>query len=1288
MDLTAQHALQLIAQLQSAVTEVRSREEALQKEFRTQRFNIERHFNQSNEASDSWLQKQDMEVNFMYDELIHQIEFVYSQREKLISAAQLSRQRNLPRLAEETRGRWLGRIQGLRKVAERKLAHALNEATAAIADTTNMLSSNREEIVQLNAAAKLAFNGYGMLLQLLKRSKQNISPEPATAEELQHWQQQLKQHLQSAREKLATFEKKLLPAFFAKLPLLVLVPLILALGLGLGYASILSSDIKVNATIIAGGLLMVFLIWFIGYLSSQGAAKQIANHLTEAVRLHERCSAAVTGQYKRLEAQAKAAHDEEQAKLKVEWDKAEEIGREFEKRVRERSKIQAPRAHETNERLRRARLDHIAKIRGERTAKLSSEADQRRGSYSLGYEGELQQLQQQEQQQWHSLQERWQSLIHPIYTELKQLNQGPTAQPLSWDANAVKQWQVPQHFMPATRFGSLALDLAQLGLPQDERLALPGPAQITAPLSLSYPASGSLMFETHSAITPPIAASLNHVILSLLATTPPGKLSFTIIDPVGLGQNFSGLMHLGDYEETVINRRIWTQRDHIEERLAELNEHIEKVIQMYLRNEYTTITEYNQEAGSVAEKYHFLVIADFPHSFSETAAKRLQSITTTGARCGVYTLMHRDLRQALPDGVEVEDLHKSSCVIQQTAQQLHLGKAQGTATLQLDPSIPDALAVELVHQIGKASIDSNRVQVPFSQVAPPTQERWTHDTTQELKVAIGRTGATKLQYLAIGKGTKQHALFAGKTGSGKSTLFHVIITNLALWTSPDEVEFYLIDFKKGVEFKCYATHKLPHARVIAIESDREFGLSVLRRVDEELKRRGEIFRKMGVQDIPGYKRNGGAEPMPRVLLLIDEFQEFFTQDDSVSQSAALLFDRIVRQGRAFGIHVILGSQTLGGSYTMPRTTLGQMVIRVALQCNEADAYLIMDENNPAPRLLTRPGEGIYNDAAGALEGNSPFQVVWLGDEERDQHLREIHTLAQKHSKSRSPIIFEGNMPAELADNDELTHTLQHPPSSAPDSVKVWLGAANSIKGPTAATFQKQSGHHLLIIGQKEDAIFTQLCLAMIALAAQHPLDKLKLVLLHSCAEGSNESQQFDRIAAMIPHGVKICRGGDLPQLFNELHEDLKARQSEDSDTQAARLFLLIHGMQKFKKLRQEDDFSFSMDDSGTKPSAIFTDLITEGAALGMHLIASADSFNNIGRTISRKTLSEIEMRVLYQMSANDSASLIDSTQAADLGMYRAIYHNEQEGNSETFRPYGTAEPEWLETAALALAKLH
>src|SRR4029450_8599796 len=183
--------------------------------------------------------------------------------------------------------------------------------------------------------------------------------------------------------------------------------------------------------------------------------------------------------------------------------------------------------------------------------------------------------------------------------------------------------------------------------------------------------------------------------------------------------------------------------------------------------------------------------------------------------------------------------------------------------------------------------------------------------------------------------------------------------------------------------------------------------------EESVERGGDMFRQRGVQDVAGYKKAGGTEPMPRSLLLIDEFQEFFVEDDRISQAANVLLDRIVRQGRAFGIHVLLGSQTLGGAFTLARATMGQMVIRVALQCNEADAYLIMDDNNAAPRLLSRPGEGIYNDAAGAVEGNSPFQVVWLPDNERDSWLDEVYHLAEEHGAlNDGPIVFEGNAPAD------------------------------------------------------------------------------------------------------------------------------------------------------------------------------------------------------------------------------------------------------------------------------------
>ena len=309
---------------------------------------------------------------------------------------------------------------------------------------------------------------------------------------------------------------------------------------------------------------------------------------------------------------------------------------------------------------------------------------------------------------------------------------------------------------------------------------------------------------------------------------------------------------------------------------------------------------------------------------------------------------------------------------------------------------------------------------------------------------------------------------------------------------------YLIDFKKGVEFKTYATHALPHARVVAIESEREFGLSVLQRLDEELKRRGDLFREAGTQDVGSYRDSHPHEVVPRILLVVDEFQEFFIEDDKLSQEVTLLLDRLVRQGRAFGIHVHLGSQTLGGAYSLARTTLGQMGIRIALQCSESDAHLILSEDNSAARLLSRPGEAIYNDANGLVEGNHPFQVVWLSDERREDYLKRLQKLSDdRGGRQRPMIVFEGNTPAEISKNVRLAAVLESTdwPSDAPRSSIAWLGDAIAIKDPTAAVFRRQGGANLLILGQREEAASAIFSLAVISLATQHAPNQAKFVIL-------------------------------------------------------------------------------------------------------------------------------------------------------------------------------------------------
>ncbi|HSP42797.1 MAG TPA: FtsK/SpoIIIE domain-containing protein, partial [Luteolibacter sp.] len=738
--------------------------------------------------------------------------------------------------------------------------------------------------------------------------------------------------------------RKPLALFFRFVPFWALAAVIIAIHLWLGLRagggglSGVWPSLAVSWTVLLG-------VWALAFVLSLPIIKRAAALLANARTLEARALELSAARFAAVEESIRQAEAGEKQDLSEVF---QESGAEWRTRISEGQKRLDARLAAIPARLERLYQKRLAAAEAGRDAALNAaraESEERLAAFEEKQAAERAVIEAEARAEIDQLAAAWNADAAPSFERIPALDQTSREAFPEWTEAVCESWEPPSDAPDAVRVGSVELDADRLadGLPADESFHLTGDGRAHAPFALGFPYDGSLLIETDGPDDGAAARALHAVALRLIASHPPGRASFLFIDPVGLGKDFSGLMHLADYEESLITSRIWTQSTHIEERLAEIKEHIEKVIQMYLRDEYPDIRAYNEQAGTIAEKSRFLVIAGFPSGFSETAAKRLRSIAASGARCGVHLLIHRDTRQEMPDTALAGELQRVCHRVTLKNGVFRLaGAPQGADVIVFDPPPSMQDSVTLVHRIGRASVDSNRVEVPFAQVAPPPGEEWSLDTGDELRVPVGRTGAKKLQMLAIGKGTKQHALVAGKTGSGKSTLFHVIITNLARWASPDQVEFYLVDFKKGVEFKCYAEKKLPHARVVAIESDREFALSVLQRVDAELKRRGELFRKAGSQDLPGYRRTPGALPMPRTLLLIDEFQEFFTEDDAVAQEASLLLDRVVRQGRAFGIHVILGSQTLGGAYTLARATLGQMVIRVALQCNETDAHLIMD----------------------------------------------------------------------------------------------------------------------------------------------------------------------------------------------------------------------------------------------------------------------------------------------------------------------------------------------------------
>jgi S-DNA-T family DNA segregation ATPase FtsK/SpoIIIE len=1285
--------LELVERIRTTVGEFAGKEEALNQEFRLKIGSVQRLRDQEIEALKQQLPEALAREEASFREAQDRAKARHARRKSRIAQLHKTLNKRAAAWIEDKEGRRKHRLQTETLQSDKNKRTGIADTEKAYVDFSATLAAEQQALASFEEKARKSFVGYGSFGRLLTNPPSVSQPDVARDE--YHLFDELRALLNTTEEDLRRFRKSLFTSLFRLLPLWLIAALIpvalVAILPSLGVQGFTS----VHGGGVAGGLIVLSLVLHqVGRKQGLPIATRIAQSLARARRLHDVCAEKSTA---RRTSELERIENEFQAKsqwIAQEWDSTLEDAGAERRSLPQAVEAKAARAAETNHRLHRlqaerrdarhaaavaslneanaAKLREVAAAAAEREAKLTADLAAR----------------------WQPIEAEWKTRIQPLYAEVEAANAASDKLFPIWTPEFCKGWSAPAAFAHAAKFARLDIDVPALAenAPKDPRLALPGPAKFPLPLLLEYPRQGSVLFETQNTGRDESLAAVNNIILRLLSIAPPGRLSFTVIDPVGLGQSFSGVMHLADYAEHVINSRIWTQTQQIEQRLADLNEHMEKVIQMYLRNDYETIADYNEQAGTIAEKYHFVVVADFPSNFSDLAARRLLSIATSGARCGVYTLIHWDKRQPAPQDFVPDELRKSSVAITAKGRDFAFaGNFISGATLALDEPPSVEIATDLIHKIGVSSRDSNRIEVPFSQITPAESDRWSLETTNELRVAIGRTGATKLQYLAMGKGTRQHGLVAGKTGSGKSTLFHVLITNLSLWCSPEQVEFYLIDFKKGVEFKCYGTHRLPHARVVAIESDREFGLSVLQRLDDELKRRGDLFRKLGVQDVAGYKKAGGTEPMPRTLLLIDEFQEFFVEDDKIAQTASLLLDRIVRQGRAFGIHALLGSQTLGGAYTMARTTLGQMVIRIALQCNEADAYLIMDDSNPAPRLLSRPGEGIYNDTAGTVEGNSPFQVVWLSDDERDAALAQVRQLADRTAGKNyaGPIVFEGNAPSEVRENPLLRALLEAPAVKPTLAPRMWLGAPNSIKGPTEVVFHRQSGNNLLFVGQRDEATLAIFSIGLVSLAAQFPRDGARIILCDGSAPGTPPREYLEKLVQAIPHNLTLAKAGDLPEIMKSLADEMARRSNDATAAEGPPAFLFLHGLQKFNKLRWEEDFGFSTPDpdAAPNPAVLLNNVICEGTRLGFHVIASCDTFNNLNRFLSRKAFSEFELRVLFQMSANDSASLIDSPKAGALGLHRALFYSAQEGHLETFRPYALPESAWIDEVAGKLSKL-
>lgn len=786
------------------------------------------------------------------------------------------------------------------------------------------------------------------------------------------------------------------------------------------------------------------------------------------------------------------------------------------------------------------------------------------------------------------------------------------------------------------------------------------------------------------------------IVVERLSTAKPRSVTFTWIDPVRHGQSAGSLLELLEIEKELLGRKVWSEPEEIDTALRLVTDRIATLRQSCLRDTYADLDEYNAAAGQLAEPYHVVVVTGFPHGFSQEAVGRIEQILASQSEVGISLLLVTEpkagagvTRQPGPAGYldvlfrdtgsEGDVWPKWTTFLSHRLVVGHAGSAW--ATLPTSPSRPpvfarcswepfdDRAARAIVAGYGKASKDALNVTIDSHELV--ARETGTQSSAVSLDVPLGLRGRGSDVSLALGQGLQQNVLVGGLPGSGKSSLFHTMIANAVRRYPPEELELYLLDFKQGVEFQPYAARALPHARVVAVESEREFGLSVLRGLRAEIGRRAELFRGeagAGSDSLREYRDRTG-QPMPRILVVIDEFQVIFADDDAVAHECASLLDQVVRQGRAFGIHTVLGTQTLRGQGTLGliRGTLDQVAVRIVLKSSEADARLFLGDDNPAGARLSRPGQAIFNPDGGSPASNVEFQVALTSDETRDAAIDEARRTADARGFRRRPVVFDGTRRVDIREDPHVHALATARAPRDPRVLRLHLGLSAIIGGSGGVELRRDAAAHVLIVERDLRVAGGALASALVSALLSAPTPP-RIVAVDGVGIDEDEGELLPRVLQQLPDAACLRRR-KLGRALSDLVAEVRRRLAED-DYAAPRVLLVLQAVHRLRELSDE----FSPDGS---PQQDLVEILRDGSDVGVHVIATVDAAENLERRLGHAALAEFGARLVGQCSADASHRVVGSAAASRLRAGSMVLHQPDLDRTEKVRPFPVPDPGWV-----------